>query len=224
MPPLPTIPKIEPKLDDLGYEIPADAQVETPKADAPPAKPEDDQTGYTKPIEEPAKVDPPVDPAKVDPPAELTEEEKNKKELSEAIKDLGTGYDKDKIIKFAVDNKLNKAQLEAYVNYNKAEDAAAVKKMNDAKDAQRKQWKVELENDPEFGGEHFDKNVASVNKVLNSMPNTKKVLTEKGSMLPPYIMRDLLGLSKTLNPTTPFVGGDAPELKVEDNFIDDFYK
>ena len=39
--------------------------------------------------------------------------------------------------------------------------------------------------DPEFGGENFDKNVDRVEKVLEKyMPNMKKVLTERGSMLP----------------------------------------
>lgn len=211
--------------DDLGYEI-----EETPAVPVVPEKPvvphvvdekivEKPLTGYGE--EEPEA---PKEPGVPKTPEELTEEEKVKKDLTEVIKDLGEGYNKEKIAKFALDNKLTKEQVASYVKLVKEDDALAVQAAEEAKKAQRKQWKDELVKDPEFGGTNFDKNVQKVEKLLEKMPSTKKVLTEKGGMLPPYIMKDFLGLAKLLNPTAPLVTGDPAAPKEDDgNFLDDLY-
>lgn len=220
-------------IDDLGYDTPPE---ETPPAEVVPpveAKKVDEvpgekvTTGYEKDAPElvvpPTEVVPPVEEKK---PEDMTEEEKTKKEISDTIKNLGEGYDKKKIESFAVDNKLTPAQLAAYVKLTKEEDAVAARTQLERTAAQRKAWKEELANDPEFGGEHFDKNVDRVGKLLqNNMPNLKKHLTDKGGVLPPYIMKDLLAVSKALNPTTKFVGGEPIVPPTEDkNYLDDLYE
>lgn len=231
MPPTTTTPKVDEPIvethDELGYELDKPIVV-TPEEEVKPdeEKPiEKLATGYGK--EEPEEEVKPVETPKeeVKDPAELSEEEKNKKEITETIKDLGAGYDKDKITKFAVENKLSKAQLDAYVKMTKDEDAAYVKQQEESRKTQRKVWKEELMKDPEFGGDNFDKNVDRVERLLENMPNTKKVLTEKGTMLPPYIMKDFLSLAKALNPTTTLVVGDAPAPKEEEgDFYAELYK
>lgn len=217
------------KFDDLGYEKDPSI-VEPPKEETPPA--EDDKpvdkpsTGYGDlEEEEPAKKED-EKPAEDDKPVELTDEQKAQKEVAEVVKDLGDNYDKDKILKFANDNKFSKEQLQAYVKLVKEEEAEIKKLQEENKKLQRKSWHEELKKDPEFGGEHFVKNLDRVEKVLqNNLPNTKKVLTEKGGMLPPYIMKDLLGLAKALNPTNKFVGGEPPAPKDDGgNFLDEMYK
>lgn len=216
-------------VDDFGYEVePAPvAPKELPKPDAvvPPAEEVKPLTGYGKDTEEvkpPEVVTPPAEEVK---PEELTEEQKLQKEISEAVKELGDGFNKEKIAKFALENKLSKTQVEAYVKFAKSEEKEILKAQEEATKAQRKSWGEELMKDPEFGGENFEKNVDRVEKVLkNYMPNTKKILTERGSMLPPYIMRDFLSLDKLLNPTTPLVSGE-PSVPAENdsNFLDDMY-
>jgi hypothetical protein len=240
-PPTNEVPPVvtEPVVDDFGYapiETPADpaappAAVLPVVAPATPPAPEIDDTGYGDPATPPAPAAPPVAPEvpPVDPnapPVELTAEEKTKKEITDTINALDAGYDKVKVTKFVTENNLTKAQLDAYVAFNKAEDAAFVKQQSEAKIAQRAAWKADLQRDPDFGGEHFVKNVALVNKVLaNNMPNLKKFLTDNKGVLPPYIMKDLLGLSKTLNPITKLIGGEPPAPPEEsESIIDIMYK
>lgn len=217
------------KTDDFGYDkiIEEVKPTEEVKAQVVEEKPvEKPATGYGKEEEEVKPTEEVKAPVVEEKKSEdLTEEEKNKKEVSDVIKNLDDGYNKDKITKFALDNKLSKAQLEAYVNLTKEEDQAFTKAQEEAKKTQKKAWRDELMKDAEFGGENFDKNVDRVEKVLqNYMPNTKKILTEKGSMLPPYIMRDFLGLAKALNPTTTLVTGSPAAPKEEDgNFLDNMY-
>lgn len=220
-PPASTPPVDDP--NDLGYDTPPvtpPATVEPPKTEvpAPPAEEEKKLSGYGKETVEPPKTEVPPPPT--------TEEEKVKLELSEVVKDLPESLDKDKITKFALDNKLSKEQLSAYAALVKEDQVSFEKAQKDAVIKQRADWKKELISDPEFGGEHFDKNVDRVEKVLEKyMPNVKKVLTERGSMLPPYIMRDFLALSKVLNPVAPLVNGEAGAPPVNDkNFLDDMYQ
>jgi hypothetical protein len=225
-------PAQEDSTDDFGYEseekpktMPVPPGVkkteeEPPKTEEKPA----DKKLSVYGEEEPSKTEEP--PKTEEKPAEeLAEEEKAKKEITEVVKSLGDGFDVEKISKFALDNKFTKAQVEAYVKLTKAESQEIARKQEEAIKSQRKAWKEELAKDPEFGGENFDKNVDRVEKVLqNYMPNTKKVLTERGSMLPPYIMRDFLSLAKALNPTTKLVTGEPSEVKKEEgNFLDDMY-
>jgi hypothetical protein len=217
------------KTDDFGYST-ENEDKPAPKKDDQPAPKEDDKpienpaTGYGKDQDQPApKEDDKPAPKEDDKP--LEGEEAYKKEILEAVASLGEGYNKEKISKFAIENKLTKSQLEAYVNMTKAEEAELVKSQQEALKAQRSSWKEDLLKDSTFGGENFDKNVDRVEKLLQkNMPETKKMLTEKGGMLPPYIMRDLLGIAKALNPTTNFVAGGAPEPKEDKgNFLDDLY-
>lgn len=212
-------------LDDLGY-----AKTEEKKEIPPPPsfdkkveekEVETKSTGYGKEPEA-SKTEEPV---KKEENAESTDEEKLKKEFDEVIKNLPDTLDKEKVAKFAVENKFTKEQLEAYSNLVKEDVKNSELAQKEAVLVQRKDWKNELVSDPEFGGEHFDKNVDRVEKVLEKyMPNMKKVLTERGSMLPPYIMRDFLALSKVLNPVAELVVGDPGQAKEESNFLDDMYK
>lgn len=222
------------KLDEFGYEKDTTKIIETKKEDDKNLDPKiDEEEKVIKPTTGYGKDDPklavddkkPIENKEEPKPGEETEEAKFKKEIAEVFKDLSDGYDKEKITKFALENKLNKAQVEAYVKLTKEEDAALVEKQKQLVKEQRSKWHNELRNDPEFGGENFEKNVDRVEKVLQKfLPDTKKVLTERGSMLPPYIMRDFLRLSKVLNPTTKLVSGEAKELKEEkSNFLDEMY-
>jgi hypothetical protein len=215
--------------DDFGYAVETEEKKEEPakKADEPKKDEtvEKTATGYGDDEEEvvdPAKVEPPKEEKK---PEDMTDEEKAAKEISDAVKALGDDPSAEKIKKFAVENKMTKAQVEAYVKLVKDDQAEAVKAQQEFVKEQRKTWKKELKDDPDFGGEHFDLNVDRVEKILASqMPNTKKILTERGSMMPPYLMKDLLGLAKALNPKTDFVGGEPSEPKKEEkNFLDDLY-
>lgn len=217
-------------VDDFGYES---VKTETKEVIPPPpeatkeeaAKVEKAATGYGKESEEKPDENKIPDPKATEETPPANDEEKLKKELTDIVKELPDTIDKDKVTKFALDNKLNKEQLQAYTNLVKEEEKAFETSQKEAKKAQRTEWKNELTSDPEFGGENFDRNVDRVEKVLeNYMPNTKKILTERGSMLPPYIMRDFLALSKVLNPTAPLVVGNPG--KTEDNgknFLDDMY-
>jgi hypothetical protein len=218
--------------DDFGYEV--EKTEEPVKKSEEPAKKEEPKkeeksekvlTGYgdDEPAkEEPKKEEPPKEEKK---PEDMTDEEKAAKEISEVVKSLGDEFDKEKIQKFAIENKMTKDQVSAYVKLTNDEAKAAKEAQDKFIKEQRKTWKKELQEDPEFGGEHFDLNVDRVEKLLVSqMPNTKKILTERGSMMPPYIMKDLLSLAKALNPKTNFVGGEPSEPKKEEgNFLDDLY-
>jgi len=219
-----TTPEVDDSgLDEFGYK----------KNDEPTKKPEENKTKEPeadKEVEKPAtgygKEDAIPEPEKKEEVKEpTTEEEKSKAELVEALKDLPENIDKEKVTKFALDNKLTKEQLIAYKNFVTEDSKQSEVKQKEAIKAQRSEWKKELSSDPDFGGENFDKNVDRVEKVLeNYMPNMKKVLTERGSMLPPYVMRDFLALSKILNPTTTLVSGDPIQTETTDkNFLDDMY-
>lgn len=221
-------PKTDVVPEPLKFYEPEAKKEEAPKAEVPPVNPpippkeekiEDPATGYGEDL----KVETPKVPDA--PPAELTEEQKAEKEIVEAVKLLGDGYDHEKIKKFAVDNKFSKAQVEAYVKQTKDEQDASIKKYQEDIKVQRAAWQSDLKKDPHFGGEEYAKNVDRVEKVLqNHMPETKKMLTEKGGMLPPYIMKDLLKVAKALDPKTNFVGGEPPmPPKKEEKDPLDFY-
>jgi hypothetical protein len=211
----------------MGYEI-------TPKPEEKPAEPveekpvepvvEDKSTGYNDDPEEKKPVVEDKKPEEKKPDeGEKTPEEVRATEINES---LGDRADKESIAKFAIENNMTKEQVTAYVTMRDAEEAQWDADEKAAVQAKRSAWKKELLDDPSFGGDNFDINVDKVDKVLNNlMPNTKKVLTERGDMLPPYIMRDLLEVSKALNPTTTLVNGDPskPVAKEEGNFLDSMY-
>lgn len=217
--------------DDLGYVIPKEevaAPIIEEKKDDVPAddKIEKPATGYND-----EEVAPPAEEVKEVPPVEKTEdemneEEKAQKEIKTVIAGLGEGYDKAKIEKFVLDNKMTKEQLAAYVKMTKEEDAKFASDQAAAKVKYRNDSINSLKSDPDFGGENFAKNVDRVEKLLEkNMPSTKKMLTEKGGMLPPYLMKDLLSLSKVLNPIAPLVIGEPPAPEEKDgNFLNDLYK
>lgn len=217
-------------IDDFGYE---EVKLETKETIPPPnpikdekeSKIEKTATGYGKESETKSDENKIPEPKAAEETPPANDEEKLKKELSDIVKDLPDDIDKDKITKFALDNKLNKEQLQAYAEFIKEEGKSLEASQKEAVKAQRSEWKNELITDPEFGGENFDKNVDRVEKVLeNYMPNTKKILTERGTMLPPYIMRDFLALSKVLNPTTPLVVGNPGQTENDNkHFLDDMY-
>src|SRR5690606_22788749 len=105
--------------------------------------------------------------------------------------------------KFALDNKMTKEQIQAYVKFTKEDVASFNQKQAEALKVQRESWVNELKTDASFGGENFTKNVDKVEKVLAKyMPETKKMLTERKGMLPPTLMKDLLKIANALNPVT----------------------
>ena len=184
---------------------------------------ENKATGYDdKPVEE----DKPAEETKEDKPAEEEDSEKSKKEILEVLADLPK-ENQDVISEFAIKNKLTPSQVKAYAETVKQEH----QEIENARIETRKKWVSELKSDPDFGGEVFNQdtfngNVDKVEKVLEKhFPNMKKTLTAGGTMLPPYIMRDFLALSKTLNPTTKLVNG--VESNVEEkkgHFLEDMYQ
>jgi hypothetical protein len=237
---------VEPKageVDDLGYTTPEDVTpaVEEVKPDEEKPKPteelpsEEDSTGYGKEDEVEKPEDKPAEKT-AEELAKEKEDEENKTDEEKAaelvqanikkhIEGLPESVNKDAVSKFAEENGLTDVQVEAYVKLAKADDASLVTQRENAIKEQRKAWKGELQGDPEFGGENFDKNVDRVNKVLDKyMPDTKKILTERGTMLPPYIMRDFLKLDKVLNPTTKLPTGEPPAVKKEEvSLLDEMY-
>lgn len=224
--------------DEFGYSVEKDTEekpVDTPKVEegeSTEEKPTDDvevekkATGYGE--SEDSEDDSEAD-KKDDAPEEekKVNEEDVKKELSETIKNLPEGYSQEKVLDFALKNGLNNDQVKAYVDME-LEAQKQVKQMREQNEkAQRKSWVEELRNDNDFGGENFDSSVSKAEKVLEKhFPNVKKTLTERGGMLPPYIMKDFLKLYKTLNPTAPLVSGEPIPTKPKDdgNFLDDLYQ
>lgn len=225
-------PEADSGKDEYGYDkIPEPESKEpeqTPEVKEEDTKVDKPATGYGEKDEpEPKKEEKDGPASKEEDEKPEEEKEKSQKEIQEAVKGLPDNFDKDKVAKFASDNNFSKEQIESYVELVKAEEAEVAKSQEKAIQKQRSEWKEELMNDTDFGGENFDKNVDRVEKVLqNHFPSTKKVLTERGSMLPPYIMKDFLALSKVLNPTTPLVGGEPSQPKENDsgNFLDEMYK
>lgn len=248
--PTPPVVTTETEVDDLGYTPAEEKKVdlgldtETPEEGKPNEKPaptdetpvEKKATGYgdeEEPEEKPAeKTAEELAKEKEDEENKTDEEkatDKAAKEVKENIKkhidELPDSVSKEAVTKFAEENGLNDKQVEAYVKLAKSDNDSLVTERENAVKEQRKAWKSELEGDAEFGGENFVKNVDRVEKVLDKyMPDTKKVLTERGTMLPPYIMRDFLKLDKILNPTTKLTTGEPPAVKKEEvSLLDELY-
>lgn len=213
--------------DAFGYAIPpaaapaaaAQAPAVDPKAEtkiagyetATPKKEDPAVPGYVDPKATPAvdpKATPAVDPAKPADPAKL--------DYKIEVKDLAADEIK-KIEDFALANKLPKEAATALAEQRKLDIAAFedFKKTDlqtrvDAAAAQRSGWIDELKNDKEFGGEKYAYNLKKVGSVLEKFfPNTNKMLTEKGGMLPSSVIRDLHGLHKQLFGTDELVVGDS---------------
>ena len=141
---------------------------------------------------------------------------------------LGDHVAKESILKFATDNKMNKDQVLAYVELEKNAAAQAVKDQEQLVTENRAKWHTELSEDKDFGGENFGKNIKRVDELMDKlMPEMKKELTDRDGMLPPYVMRGLLRVSKALNPTTNLVNGDPSKPIVEEKkgeFLDTMYE
>lgn len=234
------------EFDDFGYEI-----VKTPEAtqdkgaktddeskqDETPAKQEEkseDVIGYEKEPEEVKKEEKKEEETK----QEEKKEEKKDGEASEI--NFGKLADGDKKVlgEFFKAQGFTKAQAEALVQLREKEmeefekaKSDYEKKIEQEKLTIRKQWHDELKNDKVFGKE-FEKNLSKVNKVVTSaFPNLKNKLTESKTMLPPYLVRDLLAVHNLLYKTEGFTQGD-PEKGDESSsegsgkydFLNEFYK
>ena len=204
--------------DEFGYETvneeKAKEESEVADSDEAPA------SGYEKPPEEP--------PAEEKPKEEV--KEKTKVEASPDDDELGiidtNGLLPDEVTElkeFAKAHKLPKNVIKAMVESKKAEIAKAQaliksqeKEIEQTRLKIKKQWHDELLKDPHFGGEKFNHSVKRVNKLLNEfLVETKNKLTEAGSMLPPYVMRDLAKLADRVYKTESFTQGEPPKPKEE---------
>lgn len=205
-------------LDDFGYEKPK-ASVkpgeenkgdikETKKPDTPPPEEKIEAvTGYDKDIK----------PIEEEKPLEVPVEDPNKLEYELDVKDLDTKQ-VEKIKIFAKKNNLSKEQAQAFSEMTKAEQVAFKqsvddynKKVETERTNTKAAWQTELKNDPEFGGANYKQNVDKTNKFVGEfMPETKKVLTERGSMLPPSVMRDISKLADKVYASSSFVSGGGP--------------
>ena len=186
-----------------------------------PAKKEEDTTGYTD-----------DDDGEKD-GGDNKESEQEESELELDTKDLLP--DEVKAIKeFAKKHKLTKEAAQAMADSKKAEIQAikaAMKKQErekqEAVNETKRAWRKELMEDSTFGGENFDKNIHKANKVVGEfLPNTKKMLTERRTMLPPYVMRDLVKLADHLYGTEGLVNGEPTVSKKKEEESDnplDFY-
>ncbi len=228
-------------LDDLGYEIPGSKASETGKE----TKSDDKKTKEKNP--EPAKLEDIKDPSSGygKDPVKL-EEVKEDAPPPEAKKvDLGFEVDvkdlpaaeAEKIQEFAKKNALTKEATQALIDLRKSEvqsqeqaKADFVKKGDRLRAEQKASWDKELREDPTFGKENFAHNVFKVEKVLSQvMTHTKKLLTERKSVLPPYVMRDLAKMHDLLYEKEALVNGDVvvgdedSSTKTKDDEIKDFY-
>lgn len=216
-----------PELDNLGYDKPAepatppaDPSPGTPPATPTPEPPKDPAplTGYEKPPEPAAKPkegDPaPADPATPPKEGELKVEDKGN--LSEA--------EVAKVLKFAKTHNLPQSVVDADIAERKAEqeqyEKDRLKSQADVKEAAKAretQWYEELKIDPTIGGEHFATNVKKVDKFIeDNYPEINKRLTEGGTMLPPYVMRDFFKHAVRLHETESLVQGDPEGEKAKE--------
>lgn len=191
-------------VDEFGYEVdPKDAPKPAEK------KPEeiklDESTGYGEnppevPEEEPA---PPVTEPEIKLEYELDSKDVDEKEAV-------------KIKEFAKTHKLTKEAAQAFMDLKRTELKSAAEAKAESEKQQAKavatlksNWFNELKNDPTFGGEQFKYNLMQAEKVLKDhLPETKKILTERKSMLPPYVMRDLAKLAAHLYSSDNFTQGE----------------
>lgn len=211
---------------DDGNEKETEDKVETNTGYEKDKETEEDVTGYTKDDKE-NEEDKQAEDKEKDKQTEETEEFKPE-EIKEIVETLPEGFNKESIETFVKDNKITKDQLKAYVEFEKKETQRILAEQKLNVENTRKQWKKELMEDKDFGGEFFDKNVKEVGKVFDKyMPETKKMLTERGSVVPPYIMKDLLKISKAMNPKEPLVNGQPSKSKSDNDpysFLNELYE
>jgi hypothetical protein len=210
------------EFDDLGYEKPAPPKDEKPpdektKEPIVDKKVEVKATGYAEP---PPKIEEPPPAPKVETPPVLDE-------IDEMVKELPK-EEAAKMKEFAKTHSVPKEILKAFAELRKTEiKNAETYQANAEKEAllqeqrNRAAWHKELKDDPAFGGEKFDKNVSQTEKVLEEfLPQTKKMLTERKGILPPYLMRDLAKLADHLYATEKLVQGE-PKVETEEKTKED---
>lgn len=206
--------------DQYGYKVVKAQEGVDDKEGKPEPKPESEKppeekietpgTGYDaeKPPEEPKPV----------------EEKPDEKPDDKAVLGFELNFEglpdeeKTKIIELAKGAKDPKELLDRYIAFRKTEIVEQAKLNAQAEETHkqnvtkvRSTWHKELKEDPNFGGDKFASNIHRAEKVLNDvMPETKKELTKRGSMLPPYVMRDLAKLADRLYSTPKLMQGDPP--------------
>lgn len=238
----PTPPKAEgSESNDFGYEPvtpaadPSKKEGAAAKAgDTPPETPatkiaevKDPGTGYG--AEAPVVDETPVVPVV---PATPPVQDEFDKVLADIPKEDA------KVIKdFATENKLTPEvaakwalKVKENVEARKVATANMERQAEQQKTIQRKKWDAELRVDPDFGGAKYETNVVRAERVLAEfMPQTKKFLTERKSMLPPYVMRDLAKMADSLYATDKLNQGEPPVTEAQekpqtmDERINDFY-
>lgn len=209
------------EFDEFGYKkVPekkpegdkkSEAKADDKSKQATDTKVENSSTGYGD------------EPPKDDAAAAPKDDKKDEKQDVDLGFELKTGdlskEEVAKLKKFVKENNVSQDIAQKYADQRQQEfreaQAAQAKAEEEYKAAvvkQKRDWHNELKNDPEFGGEKFGFHVKQVDKVLeNFMPNTKKVLTERGSMLPPYVMRDLAKMAERLYATENLQTGQEPK-------------
>lgn len=224
-------PKDEAKgdFDQFGYPIQPSQEGVQDKKDQTSQKSEQETseesaTGYgDTPPPEPKK-DEVVPPA--EPPKSLKEELGYELDLKDVEK-----ADADKLVALAKAHKLPEDAAKALIEMKKNEVAAQKQAQVEAEKQQqieiaklKASWHEELSKDPNFGGEKFAHNLKRIDKVLSEfMSETKKVLTERKSMLPPYVMRDLAKLADHLYKTEKLVQGEASNKTEQKHWLNEYY-
>lgn len=241
--PVPGNDQITDIVDEYGYkQVPTEDSIPTPPNNqkeeseteetktSKETKSEDDTevekkaTGYSNEPEKPKKEETKSEDEKSETEVDI---EKLKTDITETVKNLPEGYDQEKVVKFAMENGFSNDQVKAYVELQNTSNADAIEAHENSVAKQKSDWYNELKDDTTFGGENFDLSIKRSEKVLEEFfPNLKKVLTDKGGMVPPYIMKDFLNLHKVLNPTAPLVNGEpiTPVTEDDGNFLDNMYK
>lgn len=217
--PVSPVPPAAPAKDDFGYDTDVPEIPEVIEDE----KIEDPATGYgDEPIVPPPAVPPVVvPPAVIDPGYEIDVKDLEQKEA-------------DFIKTFAKENKLSKEAAQSFANLRRSEGLAVIEQNKKAQESferevkeTRANWDKELRTDKNFGGERFSHNVLQVEKFMKDfLPETRKTLTERKSMLPPYVMRDLAKAAEAFYATDKLVRGEnleSPILEKEDSHLE-FYK
>lgn len=212
-------------------ESPKEKGEETPTGTTPTETPitkiseiKEPGTGYGEEAVKVEDISAPVDPA-----APPTPPDEYDKVLGHIPKENAA-----EIKAFAIENKVSPEVAKKWAD--KAAEAIKAQEVNaanmerqaeQAKNTQRKKWHDELKADPDFGGANFQANVVRSEKVLAEfMPETKKFLTERKSMLPPYVMRDLAKMAAHLYATDKLNSGEPPVVAETEKVVDrvkDFY-
>lgn len=212
-------------LDELGYEKVKPEEGEKSKAgdskkkDPVEEKIENPATGYG---DEPPKVEEPKADDKEEEAAPEPDEfdkalEALPKEEASKIKDFAKKHNVSIEVAKAF-GELRKSEIEeAKAHFEKRQ-----KELEQEQLRMRAAWHKELKEDPAFGGEKFKQSILAAEKVLGEfMPETKKLLTERKGVLPPYVMRDLASMAKHLYATEKLVQGDPNTPKADEKEKDD---